>query len=379
MSVVVTGSKESKSSQLARILEQRISGGRRLAGYRDIASEFNVSINVVQRAIQDLKKQNLVLVHHGKPLETNYDPAKAPRAMSRFGYIHPYGRYSSFGRSLQILADDAFENVHAIASIRSSEGEPEKERQLAENMLYNGIEGLLLSKCPSELNAEFFRELSEKIPVVLIDMQFRDLSLPAVTFDFEPTGYDIASYMFRRKKASKLLVLMDSFLNESMQDCLGGLLKAAAESGRERDVIIKNMPLQDALHGAAYTDYKKMDEVSKEISQFITENGIDALFCPLNEFITFGISDTQIFTEHQDLKMATFRGKIPFPGINGRKYSEMDLSTWWYDYDNLFSTAVDFFRKKIENGHSPKGVKKIRIFRRSFADVYINTENGDPS
>ena len=148
--------------RLARRLRSRLGDGElnggKLPSYRMLAEEFAVSIGVVQRAMELLRQESLVRIHHGKGGRAV--PGKQlPPEIAKYGVIHPYTAGNEFERNLIEIDYDVLDREcnNAVPIVRSSGGEAEKERELAETMVYNGVRGLLLSPKNGGANAAYSR------------------------------------------------------------------------------------------------------------------------------------------------------------------------------------------------------------------------------
>lgn len=88
------------------------------------------------------------------------------------------------------LAGRAFEGMglNSFVLVRSSGGDSGREREIAENMLHNGIQGLLLSPADIRLNGPFFEEAARHIPVVQLDQTLERAQLPGILFDYRRAG-----------------------------------------------------------------------------------------------------------------------------------------------------------------------------------------------
>ena len=172
MPQVIEGNKVPLYRQVASSMLQRIRTGDYRAGHplpsiRSISDEFQVSVNVVQRAIRVLEHDGLVSSQHGKQvMVTSVNGSQ--RAALVFGLIHPYAEGMAFGRDVLHYAARAFSERHNLLITVSSDGIASRERERAEHLLDNGVRGLLVWPVASDDNAAYFESLSSRTPVVLV-------------------------------------------------------------------------------------------------------------------------------------------------------------------------------------------------------------------
>lgn len=365
MNNIIIGIKEKLYVQVARKLEQRISRlnhPQELPSYRALAEEFDVSLNVVQRAIKELKKQNLVIAHHGKRIKTI--PAKSERIAVKYGFIHPYGNDMSFCRSMYLLVNNAFANLEGynFLIINSSENNSKQECEIAKNLVYNGVNGLLVWGTTKGSADAFFQKLSKKIPVVFINRLVENI--PCVLFDYQKAGDEIYRYLTDKCKREKLLVILDEHYNQAFNDCSTGIIKAATATKHRPDVKFIKFPIIAMLKKIYSSDFSMINTIAKNLERLLKQEQFDSLFCPFDEFTDFVIAGTSLRKQFPDLKIATIRDNLP----NQRScdYNKLNVIEWEVDHSLLFNGGAKLLQKWESSGQAPKTtiIKKINRRRK---------------
>ena len=267
---IVKDGREAAYLQVARELRNRLSEGKllrvdgRLPSYRQLADKFGVSICVIQQAMRLLREESLIEVHHGKTGRVLTDPP-VETGILKLGLIHPYASDAPFGRQLPyaLLKSIEMNGCNAMISVRSSERNPVREREIAENLLYNGFDGILLSPEDSFTNAAFFEELSRSTPVMLLDQAIPGSFLPAVVVDFADGGNRIG-HDLRRRGCRRLLALLSKYNNSSIRN----MLQALEEHIEVRQL---ELPIYEAETRVMEGDYSMWDQVCARLHRAVPE------------------------------------------------------------------------------------------------------------
>lgn len=365
MPSVIEGNKVPLYQQLARNMMQRIRTGDYPAGQplppiRSISSEFNVSVNVVQRAIRILEQDGLVLSQHGK--QVMVATAKGTdRAALMFGLIHPYADGMSFGRDVLHFAARAFSERHNLLVTVSSDGLAIRERQRAEHLVANGVKGLLVWPVASDDNAAFFEELNRRVPVVLVDRLIADACLPVVTHDTQAAGADICQYFFEELKKKRLLVVMDDLDISPYHDMQRGMRQRAKEMGRSTDLTVIQLPVSELVQNFNRSDFSQVDHYTQHIERIIEEGGYDAIFCYQEDLLDYVIVDNGLLSRLGGIAVgATRSGDI---NVRSRRYVESAPAIWQIDHVGAMAAAADCLQEIVLSKRRLTDVKRIPLAR----------------
>lgn len=364
MSTIIAGNRVSLAQQVARVIRQRVSTGQyvpgnRLPPVRSLSKEFGVSLNVVQRAVQELQQSGLVATHVGRGMVI-LDEADANKAAILFGAIHPYSKDQMFGSFLAEFIHDALAKHSNFAVVQSSLDDAAAEKHLAEHLVANGARGLIVWPATDNPNGAFFAELSRDIPVVLVDRLLPDADLPAVLLDYAGCGRDIADTLLNQMGGKRLLVLMDNLRISSYEDITAGIESAARDLGRSRDVTIVQLPIsQRIVQKVSREDYSDVPEYAQYVERLLKEGDYDAVFCTQDEFVDYVIAQTHLADACKHVRFATLRGDVP--NERSMKYSQLNCVEWSARTGEMLAAAANLAQEWVFTRRKPGGVIRMKL------------------
>lgn len=357
-SVIIKDGREAAYLQVARQLRSRLGEGKllrddgRLPSFRQLSAEYEVSICVIQQAMRLLREESLIEVHHGRSGRVVAD-APVKTAILKLGLIHPYAPDGPFGRLLPYALLKATEEHHcdAMVTVRSSRRNAKQEREIAENLLYNGFDGIILSPEDTFANAAFFEELSQSVPVMLLDQAIPGSFLPAVVTDYAEGGDRIGRDL-RARGRKRVLALLNIQNNSSIRDMLQAL---------ERHVEVRRLevPLFDAENEIGNGSYSLWNQVAEQLKEALQKDSADVLFSP--------------FSRHLDLLYCNevpaelHRGRLAVSLVNGsvnyhsRAYFQEELIEWRSSFLDLYPAALERLLRWRGSGRRPTGTKNLKI------------------
>jgi len=362
MTRVIAGNKVSLHQQVARLIKQRVRTGIyrpgvSLPSVRTLCDEFNVSVNVVYRAIRELEESGIVKTHHGKgTMVADSDPCE--NAAIFFGFIHPYVSSMGFHRAVLEYVDEAFAERSNFAVVRSSKDSPEMEREIVEHLIANGVKGLIVWPTNADSNGEFFMRLSQTVPVVLVDRTIMGADLPAVMMDYQACGAELGQTMLEKRK--RLLVLMDNLQISSYREITMGIEGAARDMGRAGDVTVVQLPISQLVsEKTSKGDYSGIPETASYIERLLVEGSYDAVFCTQDEFIDYVMAQTGLMDRFSGVQLGTFRSVGP----NDRsiKYSQLNCMEWFSSAGEMVSHAADLVQRWVYSRQMPRDVIRVQL------------------
>lgn len=357
-SVIIKDGREAAYRQVARQLRSRLGEGKllrddgRLPSFRQLSAEYEVSICVIQQAMRLLREESLIEVHHGRSGRVVADAA-AEAGILKLGLIHPYIPDGSFGRQVPYALLRSVEELHcnAMVTVRSSEREPKREREIAENLLYNGFDGIILSPEDTFANAAFFEELSQSIPVMLLDQAIPECFLPAVVTDYADGGDRIGRDL-RRRGRKRALVLLNDRSNSSIRDMVQAL-------ARHVEVAPLELPFFTAEEQADNDRLRLWDEVCARLADVLRGESADTVFTPFDSVLdTFYCREIpeELRRGRLGVTLRTRAGRFHAPS-----YYRMDLVEWRCSFLDLYPVALGRLLKWRASGRRPSGTKKLKI------------------
>lgn len=357
-SVIIKDGREAAYLQVARQLRSRLGEGKllrddgRLPSFRQLSAEYGVSICVIQQAMRLLREESLIEVHHGRSGRVVAD-APAEAGILKLGLIHPYAPDGPFGRQLPYALLKAAEEHHcnAMMTVRSSARNPKQEREIAENLLYNGFDGIILSPEDTFANAAFFEELSQSVPVMLLDQAIPGSFLPAVVTDYAEGGDRIGRDL-RARGRKRVLALLNDWNNNSIHDMLRML-------ARHVEVEPLELPIFLAEEFANDGDFRQWDEVCRRLLEMLRSDSADVVFSPFD-----GILDT-LYSNEMPEELRRGRLGVTLRNRTGRFHSRAyfreELVEWRCSFLDLYPAALERLLKWRASGRRPTGTKKLKI------------------
>ncbi len=225
-------SRLSKHQKIARLIRQRIATrqyqpGQLLPSVRILAEEFGVSVNAVYRAVKLLQHEASLEGVQGHGIRVLTPTDETVRAPIYFAFICPYGPECEFYGNVQSFLAEAMSGRQDHCLTRHTDGSVEAERQAITSAIEAGVQGLLVWPVQSSENADFFKTIAKKIPIVFVDRTVEDVQAPSVVLDCYRLGCDIMRRL-RSQGVKRALVLeepldVSSFrqLNQGMRDTQG--------------------------------------------------------------------------------------------------------------------------------------------------------------
>ncbi len=364
MSNIIAGNRVSLAEQVSRVIRQRVSTGLyspgdRLPPVRSLSKEFGVSLNVVQRAIQDLQQSGLVATHVGRGMVI-LDEADARKAAILFGAIHPYSKDQLFGSFLAEYIHDALAKHSNFAVVQSSLDNASTEKRLADHLVANGARGLIVWPTTDDPNGAYFTQLAEKIPVVLVDRMLSNADLPAVLLDYVNCGCDIAQTLLAEMGCKRLLVLMDNLRISPYEEITRGLEDQARQLDRSQDVTIVQLPISnELLKKISKEDYTDVPKYTQYVERLIREGSYDAVFCVQDEFVDYILAQTHLAEMCKSIRVATTRGDIP--NERSMMYSQLNCVEWRARTGDMLATAAEIAQEFLYTSRKPNSVIRIQF------------------
>jgi len=365
MARVIAGNKIALHHQVAQLIRQRVrtgmyGPGTPLPSVRSLRDEMAVSINVVYRAVRQLEEEGLVKTHQGKGM-TVTEGGTCETAAIFFGVIHPYARHQPFHMSVLNYIDQAFAERSNFCVVRSSDGDAERERQVAEQLVANGVKGLLVWPTAGDPNGRYFGELARRLPVVLVDRLLPEVELPAVVHDYRDGGSQVVRHLFGALGCQRLLAIIDDLRISAYEDTHYGLLEAACDLRRVSNVRVVRWPISEIIYHIRRGDFGLCDEYTEKARRFIRAEGYDAVFCTQGTFVDYGLVQSGLIDAFPQLRL-TLMGADGDPG--SRKYIASRPIEWVYDSGRMVTTAADLLQRWAITRQRPKGVTRLKLTMR---------------
>lgn len=351
MAEVVAGKRTKLSDQVAQTIRQRTRTGEYKPGdtlptVRAMSQEFGVSVNVIQRALLILENEKVVVSHPGRSVEICRTDTCDQTAIL-FGLIIPYQTSMFFASQVMFHAQEVFSQRHNFLVIKTSDDDPQKERQAAEHLINNGIQGLLVWPTSDNHNAKFFSEISEQIPIVFVDRRLENCNLPSVVEDYHSCGKDMIQFLFQEKKCHKVLALIDDLQVTSYQDFTAGLEDAAHANRDKKNLVIQKLPISKHIARWNRSDFSQVQQISDSLIRQMVAQKFDALICPHVDFLDYVFFQSQAAEQLQDrnLHIATIANAQT--NTRSLKYNQGNVQEWMSGHAQMIHNAANMLQERI--------------------------------
>lgn len=353
------------STRVSQAIRQRIKAGEYLPGkklpsLRILSREFSVSQNVIYRAFQELESDKLLVVQHGRGAWIRPDTPCLNDAVF-YAAILPFSSGINVVSQVVSYAERTFSQQENLMFLRFSEDSAADERAIAKKLLYNGALGLLLWPAgKNNSNGEFFNQIAQKIPVVVVAEQIDGCTQPSVTMDFDSMGKDVIDYMFKQRNRKRLLVIADNPDNYNYRNFINGLQTQARNISKFEDLTIVTMPVMNLIRKIDVADYSDIEMFYNNIKKHLTLGEYDALFCQQEEILESVVIETGLNKELPDLVMGSITGPML---TRSRKYYEAGVARWFWNFPKMISVAVEELQKRTASDSDKPFNIKIPMHR----------------
>lgn len=283
-----------------RIINDRLKEGDRLPNVRDIAHEFRVSVETARSAINELKKQGVVIAQQGRGtfLQKGYRtlideepilrdiyknigvlmPAlKEGHGVDYYRSIRPFGesqRPSWTGTILFGMEREVQKHGSFLTLVPRQNEDIDSIKELL-NTLAKQIGGIILfpinvSQAQREDILTFLNELP--IPWITINRWVLGQETNFVSLEYEKAGAIVAEHFLSEERTSFLWIGNESGSSLSNDLKLKGFKEGLNRSGiPEKKISTIKFDNKDIAN---------MPRISAKVSEYIKANGpIDAIFC----------------------------------------------------------------------------------------------------
>ena len=365
-SITDTRARQSRSSQGAEIIKQRIKQGvykpgEKLPSLRSLSSELNLSFPTMQRAVQQLEREAILESRHGVGIRI-LDNADCNGTPLLFGFVQPY--FSRFSLALQHYLEQALDSRSNLCVVKSTHNEAERERGEIERLIASGINGLLVWPVDSDTNGEFLQAVSQRLPVVFVDRTLEGMRSASVVLDYENGGRQIIRDL-HQKGYKRLLVICDPTDISSFRQLKTGLREEASLLGLSDSLTIFDYPVSHLIESYYQKDYSMADACYEELLRLI--QNYDAIFCPQSEFFDQVFADRDGPNALAPIKAVTLYAPEGPP--LSRRYYQLGVEEWHLDTIQMLVNALDLLQDMALSRRPDKTIIRIPIVR------YVPSDN----
>ena len=197
----------------------------KLPSERMLAIKFNASRLPVRAAYQRLIEQGLVESIHGKGyfIKTpKISPLKNASLKNQVLFVTPSIK-TNFARKIYSGMSDFFEKNNVELSVKISDDNAKKEKQMLDSAFYSNYDGLILFPVTNDYYNETLLKLSiSKFPTVIIDRYIKTLNLSFITTDNYTAMENVVKYLYQKKYKNLVFVTHEASTATTVEDRING-------------------------------------------------------------------------------------------------------------------------------------------------------------
>jgi len=338
--------------QVANDLKKRIKNkdfgdDGRIPNYKELTSEYGVSMSTVKKAMQMLNEENIITSRVGKGTYANPDFIE----QSGNGVGEHNGKVGVLIRDIEgpyfsgiysVLADEA-DNFNRKLLITVSRNIHQQEDSLLEMMLGHETEGLLITTRRKSLygTLTYDRLLERKVPTVILHDVY-DSNLPIVDVDNYLGGKLVAEHLLKKKlKKFAIVVGEHGYRTDDMR------MKGFIEGLKNGNVNINKNVLSYRMSFS--TEKTAFDEGYKwGKSLRVEELGIEGIFL-FNDLIAMGFQKAML---ERGLSIPDDIAVVGFDNIERCTEARIPLTTVESPREKIGNIAFQRLMDMISEGHT---------------------------
>jgi DNA-binding LacI/PurR family transcriptional regulator len=206
-------------------------------------------------------------------------------------------------------------------------------------------------------------QLSQRVPVVLVDRLLPGADLPNVLMDYYACGREVSETLLGKMDIKRLLVLMDNLQISSYQHIIQGIESAAMELERSKDLTVVQLPISRTIQKLTMQDFSELIDMTQVIERMINEGKYDAVFCPQNDFIEHVMIQTGMMEKIQGVQLATFWSSDA--NVRSMRYCKQKRLEWISNPAEMISQAADLVQRWVLSRQMPTEVIRLKLRQKS--------------
>lgn len=345
--------------EAARLIKQRIKQGdyptgSTLPSIRSLSKGLGLSHNAVQRAIQQLEAERIVESQHGVGVKVMAAEDCATTA-HWIALVQPYHSLASV--TLQRGVEQAMEDRSNFCVVKTTDNDPQRERQVIEHLIANGINGLLLWPVDNDHNAAYISEVAQSIPTVLVDRQIDGVDVPTVVHDYDAAGQEMVDFLFARG-CKKIMVICDPVIISTFDELKQSIQRTCAKHGIARQLCMLDEPVLQIINDCQKGDFKLACQRNEQIANLLTSGKFDAVICPQGQYIQYVLSQNNLMNALGEMPIATFR--FAQTTRDAQVMHRPNITQWTMDQLALFRQSIALLDQSMIKGTSSSRVVRLK-------------------
>jgi DNA-binding LacI/PurR family transcriptional regulator len=236
-----------------RIRSGRVAPGDRLPAERRLASEHDISLSTVRRALEELATGGLVERRHGAGTFVA-DPRARLQRPALVGVIVPSVN-SFFAEIIQGIEDEIGENGHRLV-LYNSHYDPQREQRYLEGLGKHQIDGLLIAPSLHSGDAgaylRLLRDVRDRLPTVYVERRLPDDEAEFVSSD--PVAGAALAVRHLSRLGHRRIALVGPTRSAPASAIYDGYRKGVLETGADDDAALAKRHFDWGRRGGADDD-----------------------------------------------------------------------------------------------------------------------------
>jgi DNA-binding LacI/PurR family transcriptional regulator len=348
--------------EAARLIKQRIKQGAyptgsALPSIRQLSKALGLSHNAVQRAIQQLETERIVESQHGVGVKVMAAEDCATTA-HWIALVQPYHSLASV--TLQRGLEQAMEDRSNFCVVKTTDNDPQRERQVIDHLIANGINGLLLWPVDNDQNVQYLQDVAKQVPTVLVDRQVSGLQVPSVVHDYHAAGLDMADYLYEHG-ARKIMVICDPVAISTFDELKQSIRQRCDQLGIGKKLQLVDEPVLKVIYACIEGDFRLAHECAAKIKPMFMDGKVDAVICPQGQYVEYVLCQSGLYEHLSDLPIATFRQAMTSRDVP--QMNRPNIAQWTMDQLDLFKQAIAILDQAMIKGNNSTRVHRVQTYR----------------
>lgn len=369
--MINTGSKIPKHVQAANLLKRKIRTGDFVVGtqlppVRLLSGQLGVSLSAIQRAVRLLERERIVECQHGVGVRV-LGTERLGKTPLTFGLIYPFAPETPFAGAIHCFTEQAIDMKENFCIVKSSGQDINRERELVEQFINSGAEGLLIWPCPGNSNTEFFLQAAARIPMVFIDRKQAGVVAPSVVLDWAGAGRDVVSYL-ASQGCKRALVLEDPLEISSYREMFTAMKETVRQMKAEHRFNFISMDTTQFVEKYPEDPEKVLEHYIQGLKAVLSEQAYDALFCIQESFLDQVYANSGLYKEYPLLKVTCMSNTLATP--RNVAFYRLGVRMWVADHGKMIGKAAKILHDMVHLRSRPQGETRIK-----FESVVLNSKS----
>ena len=345
--------------EAARLIKQRIKHGEYapntlLPSIRQLSKALGLSHNAVQRAIQQLETERIVTSQHGVGVKILAGDDCQTTA-HWIALVQPYHSLASV--TLQRGLEQAMEDRSNFCVVKTSDNDNQRERQIIDHLIDNGINGLLLWPVDNERNADFLNQVVKRVPTVLLDRQVTGVEAPVGVHDYDAVGREMVDYLVK-KQCQKILVICDPVSIPTFEEWKTSIREQCQKHGIAQKLELMNEPVLQIINQCQDGDFRLARQRTQALGPMLRNGMYDAIICPQQQYLKYVLCDDDLLDVTEQIPILTFEhAQVARDDI---ALYRPNMAQWTMDQLALFRLAINLLDQTMIKGSNRSQVLRIK-------------------